>query len=187
MKGSPDSPQPLHRNDKLLPRPNITIGIGASYWRTDGGAMNLDLARWQSAITTVYHFLSVPLTIGLALLVTGMQTAWVRTDDDRYLRMTASWGKLFLINFAMGVVPGIVHEFQFGMNWSDYSRFVGDVFGAASTPYTLKIMTWVAVVFTPVVLAYQAWTFWVFRRRIGCDDIPAATGLPARGPEVQAL
>jgi cytochrome bd ubiquinol oxidase subunit I len=92
--------------------------------------MNLDLARWQFAITTVYHFLFVPLTIGLSLLVAGMQTAWVRTSDDRYLRMTKFWGKLFLINFAMGVVTGIVQEFQFGMNWSAYSRFVGDVFGA---------------------------------------------------------
>src|SRR4051794_34388157 len=92
--------------------------------------MNLDLARWQFAITTVYHFLFVPLTIGLSLLVAGMQTAWVRTDDERYLRMTKFWGKLLLINFAIGVVTGIVQEFQFGMNWSDYSRFVGDVFGA---------------------------------------------------------
>ena len=83
--------------------------------------MNLDLARWQFAITTVYHFLFVPLTIGLSLLVAGMQTAWVRTGDERYLRMTKFWGKLFLINFAMGVVTGIVQEFQFGMNWSDYS------------------------------------------------------------------
>jgi cytochrome d ubiquinol oxidase subunit I len=92
--------------------------------------MNLDLARWQFAITTVYHFLFVPLTIGLSLLVAGMQTAWVRTDDVRYLQMTKFWGKLLLINFAMGVVTGIVQEFQFGMNWSDYSRFVGDIFGA---------------------------------------------------------
>ncbi|MBW0116573.1 cytochrome ubiquinol oxidase subunit I [Pseudonocardia abyssalis] len=92
--------------------------------------MNLDLARWQFAIVTVYHFLFVPLTIGLSVLVAGMQTAWYRTDDDRYLRMTKFWGKLLLINFAMGVVTGIVQEFQFGMNWSDYSRYVGDIFGA---------------------------------------------------------
>ncbi len=92
--------------------------------------MNLDLARWQFAIITVYHFLFVPLTIGLSVLVAGMQTAWVRTEDERYLRMTKFWGKLLLINFAMGVVTGIVQEFQFGMNWSDYSRFVGDIFGA---------------------------------------------------------
>ena len=90
----------------------------------------LDLARWQFGITTVYHFIFVPLTIGLSFLVAGMQTAWVRTRDERYLRMTKFWGKLFLINFAMGVVTGIVQEFQFGMNWSDYSAFVGDIFGA---------------------------------------------------------
>ncbi|MDT8913625.1 cytochrome ubiquinol oxidase subunit I [Amycolatopsis sp. PS_44_ISF1] len=89
----------------------------------------LELARWQFGITTVYHFVFVPLTIGLSFLVAGMQTAWVRTGDDRYRRMTKFWGKLFLINFAMGVVTGIVQEFQFGMNWSDYSTFVGDIFG----------------------------------------------------------
>ncbi|WP_436498345.1 cytochrome ubiquinol oxidase subunit I [Actinokineospora sp. HUAS TT18] len=90
----------------------------------------LELARWQFGITTVYHFLMVPLTIGLALLVAGMQTAWVRTGNAKYLRMTRFWGKVLLINFAMGVVTGIVQEFQFGMAWSAYSRFVGDVFGA---------------------------------------------------------
>ncbi|MCP2254250.1 cytochrome d ubiquinol oxidase subunit I [Prauserella aidingensis] len=90
----------------------------------------LELARWQFGITTVYHFLMVPLTIGLAVLVAGMQTAWVRTGNERYLKMTKFWGKLLLVNFAMGVVTGIVQEFQFGMNWSEYSRFVGDVFGA---------------------------------------------------------
>ncbi|PXY34902.1 cytochrome BD ubiquinol oxidase subunit I [Prauserella coralliicola] len=90
----------------------------------------LDLARWQFGITTVYHFLMVPLTIGLSILVAGMQTAWVRTGNERYLKMTKFWGKLLLVNFAMGVVTGIVQEFQFGMNWSAYSRFVGDVFGA---------------------------------------------------------
>ena len=91
---------------------------------------SLDLARWQFGATTVYHFLFVPLTIGLVFLVAGMQTAWVRTGDEKWLRLTRFFGKLFLINFAMGVVTGIVQEFQFGMNWSDYSRFVGDVFGA---------------------------------------------------------
>jgi cytochrome d ubiquinol oxidase subunit I len=90
----------------------------------------LELARWQFGITTVYHFLMVPLTIGLSILVAGMQTAWVRTDDLRYLKMTKFWGKLLLVNFAMGVVTGLVQEFQFGMTWSAYSRFVGDVFGA---------------------------------------------------------
>ena len=80
---------------------------------------SLDLARWQFAITTVYHFLFVPLTIGLALLVAVMQTAWYRTGDERYLRLTQFFGKLLLINFAIGVVTGIVQEFQFGMNWSE--------------------------------------------------------------------
>lgn len=90
----------------------------------------LDLARWQFAITTVYHFLFVPLTLGTVWFVAGFQTAWLRTGDIRYLRLTKFFGRLFLINFAMGVVTGIVQEFQFGMNWADYSRFVGDVFGA---------------------------------------------------------
>ncbi|ROO60067.1 cytochrome bd-I ubiquinol oxidase subunit 1 apoprotein [Micromonospora sp. Llam0] len=89
----------------------------------------LDIARWQFGVTTVYHFLFVPLTIGLSLLVAILQTAWHRTGDDRYLKLTKFYGKLFLINFAMGIVTGIVQEFQFGMNWSDYSRFVGDIFG----------------------------------------------------------
>jgi cytochrome d ubiquinol oxidase subunit I len=90
----------------------------------------LALARWQFAITTVYHFILVPLTIGLAPLVAGMQTAWVVTKNERWLRLTKFFGKLLLINFALGVATGIVQEFQFGMAWSEYSRFVGDVFGA---------------------------------------------------------
>lgn len=90
----------------------------------------LDLARLQFAITTTYHFFFVPLTLGLGIMVAVMQTRWVRTGDETYKHMTKFWGKLFLINFAMGVVTGIVQEFQFGMNWSEYSRFVGDIFGA---------------------------------------------------------
>jgi cytochrome d ubiquinol oxidase subunit I len=90
----------------------------------------LEVARWQFGITTVYHFLMVPLTIGLGLTVAVLQTAWYRTRKEQYLRMTKFWGKLFLINFIMGVATGLVQEFQFGMAWSEYSRFVGDVFGA---------------------------------------------------------
>ncbi|GAA3718636.1 cytochrome ubiquinol oxidase subunit I [Microlunatus aurantiacus] len=90
----------------------------------------VSLARWQFAITTVYHFFFVPVTISMATLVAGFQTAWVITDKEKYLKLTKFFGKLFLINFAMGVVTGIVQEFQFGMNWSAYSRFVGDIFGA---------------------------------------------------------
>ncbi len=90
----------------------------------------LTLARWQFGVTTIYHFFFVPLTLGLSIMVAIMQTLYYRTGDDVYKRMTKFWGKLFVINFAMGVVTGIVLEFQFGMNWSEYSRFVGDIFGA---------------------------------------------------------
>ena len=88
------------------------------------------IGRWQFAITTVYHFVLVPLTIGLSLLVAIMQTIWHRTGKEHWLSATRFFGKLLLINFALGVATGIVQEFQFGMNWSEYSRFVGDVFGA---------------------------------------------------------
>ncbi|KYH33349.1 cytochrome ubiquinol oxidase subunit I [Neomoorella mulderi] len=88
------------------------------------------LARWQFGITSVYHFLFVPLTLGLSVLVAIMETIYVRTGDETYKNMARFWGRLFLINFAMGVVTGIVQEFHFGMNWSEYSRFVGDIFGA---------------------------------------------------------
>jgi cytochrome d ubiquinol oxidase subunit I len=90
----------------------------------------LDVSRWQFGITTVYHFIFVPLTIGLAPLIAAMQTVWVATGNSAWYRLTRFFGKLFLINFALGVATGIVQEFQFGMNWSEYSRFVGDVFGA---------------------------------------------------------
>ncbi len=88
------------------------------------------LARWQFAITTVYHFLFVPLTLGLSILTAVMQTKYYRTGDPKYKTMTKFWGKLFLINFVMGVATGLVQEFQFGMNWAGYSRFMGDIFGA---------------------------------------------------------
>ena len=91
---------------------------------------SLELARWQFGITTVYHFLFVPVTIGLSVFVAAFQTRWHRTGEERWLRATQFWGKLLLVSFALGVVTGIVQEFQFGMNWSNYSRFVGDIFGA---------------------------------------------------------
>ncbi len=90
----------------------------------------VDLARWQFGITTVYHYFFVPITIGLSFLVALMQTLWLRSRSTSWLRLTKFFGKLFTINFALGLVTGIVQEFQFGMNWSDYSRFVGDIFGA---------------------------------------------------------
>jgi cytochrome bd ubiquinol oxidase subunit I len=91
---------------------------------------SLELARWQFGITTLYHFIFVPITIGLAAFTAYCQTRWYRGGGEHWLRATRFWGKLLLISFALGVATGIVQEFQFGMNWSDYSRFVGDIFGA---------------------------------------------------------
>jgi cytochrome d ubiquinol oxidase subunit I len=90
----------------------------------------VDLARIQFATTSIYHFLFVPLTLGLAPLVAVMQTIWHRGHDDAWLRLTRFFGTLLLINFAIGVATGLVQEFQFGMNWSVYSNYVGGVFGA---------------------------------------------------------
>jgi cytochrome d ubiquinol oxidase subunit I len=90
----------------------------------------ITLSRLQFGLTTVYHFLFVPLTLGLGWFVAYMQTRYYQTRDESWHKMAKFWGKLFLINFAIGVVTGIVQEFQFGMNWSEYSRYVGDIFGA---------------------------------------------------------
>ena len=91
--------------------------------------MNLDLARWQFALTSIYHFLFVPVTIGLAFLVALLQTAWYRNGDETYRKLARFFGTLLLINVAIGVVTGLIQEFEFGMNWSAYSRLVGNVFG----------------------------------------------------------
>ncbi|KMY23556.1 cytochrome d ubiquinol oxidase subunit I [Actinobaculum suis] len=90
----------------------------------------ITLARWQFGITTVYHWIQVPLTIGLSVIVAYMQTKARKTGDPKWQRITDFFGKILLINFALGVATGIVQEFQFGLNWSEYSRFVGDIFGA---------------------------------------------------------
>lgn len=90
----------------------------------------LDLARAQFATTTIYHFFFVPVTIGLGLLVAVLHTQWYRTGNAEYRRLTRFFGGLMLLSIAVGVVTGLVQEFQFGMDWSEYSRFVGDVFGA---------------------------------------------------------
>jgi cytochrome bd ubiquinol oxidase subunit I len=92
--------------------------------------MNVDLARIQFAFTSINHFFFVPVTIGLAFLTALLQTAWYRTKIDAYLRLTRFFGTLLVINVAIGVVTGIVQEFQFGMNWGAYSRLVGNIFGA---------------------------------------------------------
>lgn len=90
----------------------------------------LDLARFQFAMTTIFHFFFVPMSIGLAVVVALMETLYVIKKDETYKKMTQFWGKIFLLSFAVGVVTGIIQEFQFGMNWSEYSRYVGDIFGA---------------------------------------------------------
>src|ERR1700691_3946386 len=97
----------------------------------DSGEMaNVDLARWQFAFTTINHFLFVPVTIGLAFLTALLQTAWYLSKRDEYLRLTRFFGTLLVINVAIGVVTGIVQEFEFGMNWGAYSRLVRNIFGA---------------------------------------------------------
>ncbi len=98
----------------------------------------ITLSRLQFAITTIYHFLFVPLSIGLALFVAIIQTMYLRTDKVVYKRLAKFFGKLFMVSFSMGVVTGIVQEFHFGMNWSEYSRFMGDIFGA---PLALEALT----------------------------------------------
>jgi cytochrome d ubiquinol oxidase subunit I len=90
----------------------------------------LTLSRLQFAVTAAFHFIFVPLTLGLSILIAYMESRYVRTNDEMYLKMTKFWGKLFLINFALGIVTGITMEFQFGMNWAEYSKYVGDIFGA---------------------------------------------------------
>ncbi len=96
------------------------------------------LSRLQFGLTTIYHWLFVPLTLGLGWFVAYLQTRYYQTRDENYRKMSKFWGKLFLINFAIGVVTGIVQEFQFGMNWSEYSRYVGDIFGA---PLAIEALT----------------------------------------------
>jgi cytochrome bd ubiquinol oxidase subunit I len=112
----------------------------------------ITLSRIQFGVTTAFHFLFVPLTLGLVWFVALFQTMYYRTGEERYRRMAKFWGKLFLVNFGMGVVTGLVQEFQFGMNWSEYSRFVGDVFGAL-----LAIETMVAFFLESVFIG-----IWIF-------------------------
>ncbi len=125
----------------------------------------LSLSRWQFAITTVYHFLFVPLTLGLSVLVAVLQTIYFKTGNEGYKKLTKYFGTLFLINFAMGVATGIVQEFQFGMNWSTYSRFVGDIFGAP-----LAVEALVAFFLESTFLG-----LWIF----GWDKLPKGVHLAA--------
>ncbi|MDO5025926.1 MAG: cytochrome ubiquinol oxidase subunit I [Trueperella sp.] len=138
----------------------------------------LDLARWQFGITTVYHFILVPLTIGISPLVAIMQTKWLRSGDTRWLRLSEFFGKIFIINFALGVATGIVQEFQFGMNWSEYSVYVGDIFGA---PLAFEAL--LAFFLESVFIG-----LWVFGRgRISPKAHTAAIWLAALGTNISAL
>lgn len=135
------------------------------------GATVLDLARFQFAMTTVFHFFFVPFSIGMALVTAIMETMFVRTRKPLYKQMTLFWGKIFLLSFAVGVVTGIIQEFQFGMNWSNYSRFMGDIFGAPlaieallaffmeSTFIGLWMFTWDR--FKPGLHAAMIWLVWL--------------------------
>jgi cytochrome bd ubiquinol oxidase subunit I len=115
----------------------------------------LELARWQFGITTVYHFIFVPLTLGLSVLVAILQTFYYRTGDIHYKMLTKYFGKLFVIVFTLGIVTGIVQEFQFGMNWSEYSRFVGDIFGI---PLAIEALTAFFIESTFLGLWIFGWT-----------------------------
>lgn len=92
----------------------------------------VEWSRWQFAMTAIYHYMFVPLTLGLSFLLAIMETMWVRTGKAEWLNATKFWMKLFAINFAIGIATGLILEFQFGSNWSNYSWFVGDIFGAPS-------------------------------------------------------
>jgi len=138
----------------------------------------LVLARWQFALTTIFHFFFVPLTLGLSLFTAILQTQYMRTGDEKFKKMAKFWGSIFLVNFAIGVVTGIVQEFQFGLNWSEYSRFMGDIFGA---PLAIEAL----------LAFYMESTFiglWIF----GWDKLPkkvhlASIWLVALGSNISAL
>jgi cytochrome d ubiquinol oxidase subunit I len=146
----------------------------------------LILSRLQFAVATYFHFLFVPLTLGLSVLVALMETRYVRSGDDDYKRMAQFWGKLFLINFAVGVVTGITLEFQFGTNWSRYSAYVGDIFGSllaieATVAFFLE-STFIAVWFigwkklSPRAHAgAKRASWWAFGRRRGSSSARRAS------------
>ena len=114
----------------------------------------IDLSRWQFALTALYHFLFVPLTLGLIFLLAIMETIYVVTGKTIYRDMTRFWGKLFGINFALGVATGLTMEFQFGTNWSFYSNYVGDIFGA---PLAMEALMSFFLESTFVGLLFFAW------------------------------
>jgi cytochrome bd ubiquinol oxidase subunit I len=128
MASPPFNRQYPHRGDAQ----SLRLDDDDDQEQSEGGPwpMNVDLARIQFAFTSINHFFFVPITIGLAFLTALLQTAWYRSKRDEYLRLTRFFGTLLVINIAIGVVTGLVQEFEFGMNWGAYSRLVGNVFGA---------------------------------------------------------
>ena len=158
----------------------------------------VELSRLQFAVTVMYHFLFVPLTLGLSILVAIMETVYVMTDRPIWRQMTKFWGLLFGINFALGVATGITMEFQFGMNWSYYSHHVGDIFGAAlaidglmaffleATFVGLFFFGWnklskvahlpvawlvATAIFIPLILIYTAWVYKVLSGKVTEADV----------------
>src|SRR6516165_4928309 len=177
--------------------------------------MNVELARWQFAFVTVNHFFFVPVTIGLAFLTALLQTTWYRTKRDEYLRLTRFFGTLLVINVAIGVVTGLVQEFQFGAGFAfaattvTIASCIVAIFtglypnvmvsttnaaynltarNTASAAYSLKVMTVVAIILVPIVLAYQTWTYYVFRQRVSKQQFQAspAPSTPP-GPRLPAV
>ncbi len=141
----------------------------------------MDVVAWsrlQFALTTIYHFFFVPLTLGLSIFIALLETRYVRSGDEKYKHLAKFWGTIFLINFALGVVTGLVQEFQFGLNWSEYSRFMGDIFGA---PLAIEAL----------LAFYMESTFigvWVFGwERISRRMHLAAAWLVALGSNISAL
>ena len=138
----------------------------------------VELSRWQFASTALYHFLFVPLTLGLSWLLVIMETAYVMTGKEIYKDMTRFWGKLFGINFALGVATGLTMEFEFGTNWSYYSHYVGDIFGA---PLAIEGLMAFFLESTFVGLLFFGWDSLTPRQHL------AVTYLMALGSNLSAL
>ena len=138
----------------------------------------VDWSRWQFALTAVYHWLFVPLTLGLALIVAIMESIYIRRKDQAWLKATKFWMTLFGINFAIGVATGLVLEFEFGTNWSNYSWFVGDIFGA---PLAIEGLLAFFMESTFVAVMFFGWN------RVGPKFHLAATWLTCIGASISAL
>ncbi len=138
----------------------------------------VDWSRWQFALTAIYHWLFVPLTLGLSVIVGVMETAYVRTGSESWLKATKFWMSLFGINFAIGVATGLILEFEFGTNWSNYSWFVGDIFGA---PLAIEGILAFFMESTFVAVMFFGWG------RVSKRFHLASTWLTAVGASISAL